>query len=236
MSVKAAAAIFAQQESNLDVLWNNAGAGANNVEIGERTPQDLDPMVGTNCVATLLFTKLLVPQLRAASTTESPARVVWTSSFLAEGASPTNGIDLNLLDKGTTDRVKNYAISKAGTWMLGREFARRYGNDGVVSVIQNPGNLRAGGYDKVPALTMFFIAPLLHEPTFGGYTELYVGLSLDITLEKNGAYVIPWGRLRPDEACPRKDIIHAMAPEEQGGLGYTKKLWEWCELKWKPFV
>jgi hypothetical protein len=35
---------------------------------------------------------------------------------------------------------------------------------------------------------------LLHEAKFGAYTELYAGLSSEITLEKNGAYIIPWGR------------------------------------------
>jgi NAD(P)-dependent dehydrogenase (short-subunit alcohol dehydrogenase family) len=183
-----------------------------------------------------LFTTLLVPQLRAASTPESPSRVGWTSSFLAEGASPTNGIDLDLLDKGTTDKIKNYAISKAGTWMLGREFARRCGRDGIVSVIQNPGNLKNEGWKKVDAVTMFFVKHVLHEPRFGAYTELHAGLSRDITLENNGAYVIPWGRLRPDEGCPRKDILNAMTAEEESGLGYAEKLWDWCELKWKPFV
>jgi NAD(P)-dependent dehydrogenase (short-subunit alcohol dehydrogenase family) len=236
LSVKAAAVSFAQQEAKLDILWNNAGAGANHVEIGDRTVQGFEPMVGANCIATLLFTNLLVPQLHAASTAESPSRVVWTSSFLAEGASPANGIDFSLLAKGTPDRVKNYAASKAGTWMLGREFARRYGKDGIVSTIQNPGNLKTGGYDNVSALTMFFVTPLLQDAKFGGYTELYAGLSPDITLENNGAYVIPWGRLRLDKDCPRKDIINALTPEEDGGLGYTKKLWEWCELQWKPFV
>lgn len=217
-------------------MWNNAGPGGNNVKIGDRTKQDLDPQVGIHCVATLLFTCLLVPQLRAASTAGSSARVVWTASYLAEGASPTNGIDFSLLDTGTSDIVKNYASAKAGSWMLGREFARRYGRDGIVSAIQNPGNLKAGSYDGTPALTMFFIAPLLHEARFGAYTEMYAGLSPDITLDNNGAYVIPWGRVRPDTACPRGDIINAMTPEEDGGLGYGKKFWEWCELKWAPFV
>jgi hypothetical protein len=69
-------------------------------EIGDRTAQDLEPFVGQNCVATLLFTTLLVPQLRAASTAGSNARVVWTPSYLAEGASPVNGVDLSLLEKG----------------------------------------------------------------------------------------------------------------------------------------
>lgn len=105
-----------------------------------------------------------------------------------------------------------------------------------MSVVLNPGNLKNEGWKKLDAFTMFFVKRVLHEPVFGAYTELYAGLSKDITLENNGAYVIPWGRVRRDEECPRKDIIKAMTPEEDGGLGYGKKLWEWCELKWKPFV
>lgn len=235
-SVKKAAETFAQQEGKLDILWNNAGVGGNIAKFGERTVQDLEPVVGANCVGTLLFSTLLVPQLKAASTSNSQARVVWTSSFLAEGASPKNGLDFNLLDLGTSDRTKNYAISKVGTWMLGREFARRYGKDNILSVIQNPGNLKTGAYDGVDRFTMLFINPLLQEPKFGGYTELFAGFSKDISLENNGAFVIPWGRVRPDGESPRKDILNAMTPEEEGGLGYGKKLWEWCEGKWRSFV
>jgi len=162
--------------------------------------------------------------------------VIWTASFLAEAASAVNGVDFELLEKGTKDQTKNYAVSKAGTWILGREFARRYGGEGVLSVVLNPGNLRNEGWKKVDKFTMFFVKHVLFDPVFGAYTQLYAGLSRDITAERNGAYVIPWGRIRGDEACPRKDILNAMLPEEEGGLGYGEKLWEWCEMKWKPFV
>ncbi|KAJ5887319.1 hypothetical protein N7504_011366 [Penicillium tannophilum] len=241
-SVKGAATTFAQQESRLDVLWNNAGTGANLVEVGAKTAQGFEAMVGMHCIATLLFTELVRPQLRvAAAAPETPrgsVRVVWTSSFLAEGASPANGIDFALLDKGTKDRTRNYAISKVGTWMLGRELARRsqLEQDNIVSVVQNPGNLNAGSYAGTGAVAMFFISPLLHDAKFGAYTELYAGLSPEITLEKNGAYVIPWGRIRPDKDCPRRDIITAMASTEDGGLGYPTRFWEWCEEHWKPFL
>lgn len=135
--VKSAAESFAEQEDKLDVLWNNAGTGANAVTIGQRTAQDFEPMIGMHCIATLLFTKLLLPQLRAATTASGGSgktRVVWTSSALAEASSPTNGIDFELLDKGTKNRTENYGASKAGTWILSREFARRYAKDGIVSV------------------------------------------------------------------------------------------------------
>ncbi|KAJ5578004.1 Short-chain dehydrogenase/reductase SDR [Penicillium hispanicum] len=237
-SVKEAAATFAQQETKLDVLWNNAGTGANMVQPGAKTQQGFEAMVGMHCIATLLFTELLLPQLRAAVASSTPGftRVVWTASFLAEGASPPNGIDFSALGRGTSDRTRNYAVSKAGTWMIGREYSRRHRDEGIVSVIQNPGNLRAGTYAGVSPIAMFFINPVLHDPKFGAYTEMYAGLSSEISQETNGAYVIPWGRIRPDEACPRKDIVQAIVPSEQGGLGYASKFWDWCEEQWKPFV
>ncbi|KAF7596253.1 hypothetical protein BBP40_002786 [Aspergillus hancockii] len=67
--ITAAAESFAQKEEKLDVLWNNAGTGANGVTIGQRTAQGLESMIGMHCVATLLFTQLLPPQLRAATAT-----------------------------------------------------------------------------------------------------------------------------------------------------------------------
>ena len=137
--------------------------------------------------------------------------------------------------------MKNYAISKAGTWILSREFARRFGRgsgdgngkDGIISVAQNPGNLKTGEYDGVSALTMVFVKPLLHDARFGAYTELFAGLGEGV---ENGACVVPWGRVRPDSGSPRKDILNAMKRVEDGGLGHGEKFLGWCEEKWKPFV
>jgi NAD(P)-dependent dehydrogenase (short-subunit alcohol dehydrogenase family) len=190
-------------------------------------------MFGVHVVAPLLFTNLLVPQLKAASAGGASARVVWTSSFLAEGITPPNGIDLEHLDKGFPDLTKNYAISKVGNWMVGREFAKRYGKDGIISVTQNPGGLKTNMYVGLPGPATFLINLLfLNEPVFGGYTNLYAAFSPDISLANNGAYVIPWGRLHEDKDSPRKDIINAMMDENKGGLGYPRKIWEYCEGKW----
>ncbi|OQE43038.1 hypothetical protein PENCOP_c003G05762 [Penicillium coprophilum] len=237
--VKAAAKSFAQQEDKLDVLWNNAGTGANMVTIGQRTAQDFEPMIGMHCIATLLFTKLLLPQLRAAATSgeRGKTRVVWTSSALAEAGSPPNGLDFDLLDKGSNKRTDNYGTSKAGTWILSREFARRYAKDGIVSVCLNPGFLKTASFNGTPAAIMFVLNKvLLSDAIYGAYTELYAGLSSDITLENSGSYIIPWGRIRPNEATPRQDLIRAGNSKEEGGLDYGNKFWAWCEGKWNSYV
>ncbi|OJJ48213.1 hypothetical protein ASPZODRAFT_130163 [Penicilliopsis zonata CBS 506.65] len=233
-SVRRAASIFAERESRLDVLWNNAGMGGNRVAVGARTAQNLEAMVGINCVAAQLFTQLLVPQLQAGSEPFSPSasavpsRVIWTSSVLAESGTPAHGIDFDALDEGTQSRVRNYAVSKFGNWMLGAEFARRHPHD-IISVVINPGNLKTKVFDGTSALLMCLLNRVLYEVKLGAYTALYAGLSPEITVEKNGAYIIPWGRIREDKDCARKDLIQALTPVEEGGLGYSGRFWDWCE-------
>lgn len=77
---------------------------------------------------------------------------------------------------------------------------------------------------------------MLHDAIFGAYTELYAGLSPDITLENSGLYIIPWGRIRPNADVPRQDLIKAGDSKEEGGLDYGNKFWTWCEEKWKNYV
>ncbi|KAI1207927.1 uncharacterized protein F4807DRAFT_433757 [Annulohypoxylon truncatum] len=243
-SIKEAARQFAQQEPKLDVLWNNAGIGGNAAKFGEHTTQGLEPLIGINCVGALFFTELLLPQLTASRASETAgsaqqptARVVWVTSALADTMSPKNGIDFDSLDSGIKDRVANYAAAKAGVWILAREFARRHGKDGIISLPVNPGNVRAGSYNGTGAFLMWILNTLmLYDVIYGAYTEAYGGLSPSITLKDNGIYIMPWGRVRYDHDTPRQDIIKAMNSEEEGGLGYGRKLWDWCEAKWKPYV
>lgn len=74
---------------------------------------------------------------------------------------------------------------------------------------------------------MMFLNPLLHEVVFGAYTALYAGLSSDIKVGDNGGYIIPWGRIQ--KSSPRKDIIHAIKSEKEGGGDVAAKFWTWCE-------
>ncbi|KAJ6149516.1 Glucose/ribitol dehydrogenase [Penicillium samsonianum] len=153
----------------------------------------------------------------AASGESGKTRVVWTSSGLAEAGSPPNGVNFDLLDKGTKSLNDNYGTSKAGTWFLSREFARRYAKDGIVSVCLNPGYLKTASFNGTPAPIMFVLNKvLLGDAIYGAYTELYAGLSSDIALENSGSYIIPWGRIRPNKATPRQDLIKAGDSKEGG--------------------
>ncbi|KAI1360164.1 hypothetical protein F5Y08DRAFT_317940 [Xylaria arbuscula] len=237
--VQEAAKTFLQLESRLDVLWNNAGTGGNAVKFGERTAQDFEPLMGMHCIGTLLFTQLLVPALQAAaasqSTTPGSTRVLWLTSNLVDTNAPPNGVDFADLDRGYENGAKNYAASKAGTWILGSEFGRRYGKDGIVSLIVNPGAARAGSYAGTNrALMAVLNVTLLYDTIYGAYAELYAGLSPDVKV--GDQLILPWGRVSPLELAWRQDIVKAIMPENEGGLGYGEKLWNWCESQWRPHV
>lgn len=228
-SVKTAASEFAVQESRLDILWNNAGIGADAVPPQSRTAQGLEKFVGMHCVAALLFTQLLLPQLQyaAKSSHVGTVRVVWLSSIMAESHVPAEGIDFSILAEGCPNNRRNYARSKAGNWILAHEYARRFGRHGIISVAANPGNLKTNAFQGAPSRFMAVANRLfLYDPRFGGYTELYAGFSPDITMENNGAYILPFGRVQPEEQIGRPDILEKLKAEEDN-LG--ENFWRWCE-------
>jgi hypothetical protein len=67
--------------------------------------------------------------------------------------------------------------------------------DGTKSL--NPGNLKTPLQRHVPGWQYAAFSFALHTPIHGAYTELFAGLSPDVTLENNGAWIIPWGRSTP---------------------------------------
>jgi NAD(P)-dependent dehydrogenase (short-subunit alcohol dehydrogenase family) len=225
--VRSAAKTFSEQESRLDILWNNAGVGA--VPVGSKTKQGIEAHMGINVIGPLLLTQLLLPKLQAAAAVspKNSVRVVWSSSWLMESRAPKGGYQLSDIEKGgTNDSHVNYAASKAANWILADETAKRYGEYGILSVVQNPGNLDTQIYNTQPRLMMFFVRNfILYPPKLGGYTELYAGLSPEITEKMPGALIIPWGRIQARN--PRNDIYQAIDE------GKGKELWDWCEKQIK---
>jgi NAD(P)-dependent dehydrogenase (short-subunit alcohol dehydrogenase family) len=226
-SVKAAANDFARQESNLDIIWHNAGIGGSR---GLSTVQNIEGHIGTNCIAPLLFTELLLPQLKAAAKSHGSSRIIWTGSNITETKAPTGGIDFTLISSThSTNPFVDYAGSKVGNYWLAAECARRWGGDGIISVCQNPGNLKSEFYRHQPRWMMLFVNPILWEPKMGAYTELFAGFTDEVAVEKNnGCYIWPWGVVV--EAHSRADI-------EEGVMnGKAKMFWEWCEEKYRPYL
>ncbi|CAI6301100.1 unnamed protein product [Periconia digitata] len=228
-TIKASAAAFASQETRLDKLWNNAGIGGN--PEGTTTAQNIEGHVGVNCIAPLLFTQELLPQLQQAAKTADPGtvRIIWTGSLMIESMAPSEGVQYEHLEKGkTTNSNRDYAMSKVGNWYLAIEAAQRWSKYGITSVVQNPGNLLTNIYSHQPKILMAILKLVLYAPKMGGYTLLYSGFTSDVDIDKNnGAYIRPFGILAPNG---RQDIYKKIA---EGAPG---KFWDWCEKKYQPYL
>ncbi|KAH9203542.1 hypothetical protein DL95DRAFT_529610 [Leptodontidium sp. 2 PMI_412] len=232
-TIKKSAEDFLSKETKLDVLWNNAGVMV--PPQGSTTKQGYELQLGTNNVAPFLFTKLLTPILASTAKASPPGtvRVVWTSSSAAETFSPANGVDMANLDyKNDKSSLHKYGVSKAGNYLHSTEFARRYSGDGILSVSLNPGNLKTDLQRNVPSLMKPVLNLLSHTPIHGAYTELFAGLSSEVTPDKNGAWIVPWGRFMP----LRKDIVAASKTEAEGGTGVAAKFWDWSEEQVKAYI
>ena len=231
-TVKKSAEGFLSKETRLDVLWNNAGVMI--PPQGSKTKQGYEQQLGTNCVAPFLFTKLLTPLLVSTAKSAAPGsvRVVWVSSS-AISRSPPGGVILNNMDyKKDTGAWAKYGISKAGNYYYGTQFAKLHKGDGIISVSLNPGNLKTDLQRHVPRWQMPVINMLVYPPIFGAYTELFAGLSSDVTWEKSGAWIEPWGRFD----AQRADLEKGSKSEADGGTGIAEKFWKWSEEQIKQYA
>ncbi|ORX99037.1 hypothetical protein BCR34DRAFT_628281 [Clohesyomyces aquaticus] len=211
-TIKASVDSFLQKEDRLDVLVNNAGIMVPPIDM--KSAQNYDLQTATNVYGPFLLTQLLLPLLkktvRVAET--GTVRVCWA----ALGGRP------EVL----------YGQSKCANVMLGIEGARRWAGEGVISNSFNPGNLRselARHSNWIQVLIMKFIT---HPVYLGGYTELFSGWSPEITSQKNGCYVIPWGRFGIHNA----ELESYIKPLSEGGPGTAQKLWLACEKVVQPYT
>ncbi|KAK7397651.1 short-chain alcohol dehydrogenase [Neonectria punicea] len=224
---------FLAAEERLDMLFNNAGVMT--PPEGSKTKQGYELQLGTNCVGPFLFTKLLTPLLQstAKSAPKGSVRVVWVSSSAADSLSPRQGYEPDNLDYQKPRSIYfKYGVSKAGNYYHATEFARKYKQDGIISIPLNPGNLHSE-LDRTSAW-WFYGARLFtcYPPINGAYTELFAGLSPDISIEKTGTWVVPWGRFVPI----RSDLQQGSLTEAEGGTGMAEKFWAWSEDQIKPFI
>ncbi|KAL9037637.1 MAG: hypothetical protein Q9214_005614 [Letrouitia sp. 1 TL-2023] len=228
-TIKPAVEAFIALESRLDVLFNNAGLAL--PPHGSVSAQGHELQMATNCLGHYLLTQLLLPTLLQTAESAAPAtvRVVWTSSISVDAQASRSKINIT---SPTLDQQKNYAYSKTGNWFLASSLATQVGSKGLLSVTQNPGNLKTPIMRNVPWILGLILSPILYDAKMGAYTELWAGLSADLRIEDGGRYVVPWGRLHP---CPRQDLLAALKTCEDGGTGAAASFAEYCEKQTAAF-
>ncbi|KAF4578535.1 hypothetical protein EYR36_000342 [Pleurotus pulmonarius] len=176
-AIKQAAAEFLSKEKQLHVLFNNGGVMTPPIE--QTTADDYDLTFGTNALGHFYFTTLLLPTMSAtAKETGLPSRVVTTCSL---GSFFARSIDYETL-KGASNpkRLKKgnqymYAQSKFANLVFAVELARRYSEQGIVSIGVNPGNIQSDLQRYCGTLEHIFIDWMLFPTPMGALTQLYAG-------------------------------------------------------------
>lgn len=237
-TVKEAAREFLAAETRLHVLFNNAGYMASDDKHMEKTAQGYEKQLGINCLGHFLFTKLLTPTLVATAADKSSltneTRVVFVSSLAAEFYHEKQGaLDLSNLDyHQPRSSIVRYGLSKVGVWAYGVEFSRRFKTEGVLGMPLNPGNLRTPLFDSQGFMFRLQVALFHYPPVQGAYTQLFAGLSLEVTADKAGLYVFPFGRFQQ----PCEHLQLAAKPEAEGGSDLPRKFWEWSEKQVEKYL
>jgi len=123
------AAAFAERETRLDILVNNAGANAKG-SLAEMTLADWDTVMNVNVRAAFFLVQHLLPQLKAAASDESPARVINVGSI--------GGLHIPNWE------AHNYNVSKAAIHHLTRSLCKALGKDRITVNAIAPGPFPSG--------------------------------------------------------------------------------------------
>ncbi|KAH6671328.1 hypothetical protein B0J14DRAFT_595818 [Halenospora varia] len=233
-TVGPAAKSFLEACPRLDILFNNAGIAS--APLAYKTAQGLEPHFGTNCAAHHLLTKLLLPALVTTAKTapQNSVRIIWTGSTTIDMIAPPGGIDMLQVRNPSKDRNQHYAASRVGHWYLASEWDKRFCNkEGLINVVQNPGNLKTRTWRTTPWYLYYLVAPVLYPGINGAYTNLWAAFGDKIALEDGVRHVAPFGRFHPH---PREDMVLALKEVEEGGSGRASEFWHWCEEVTKDFV
>jgi retinol dehydrogenase 12 len=94
--------------------------------------------MGTNCLGPLLFTLCLLPVLKKTARTAAPGsvRVTWAGSLGVEMYAPKGGVEFN--ESGAPKVLGSrldYGQSKVGNMLIVSEFAKRFSEDGIITVV-----------------------------------------------------------------------------------------------------
>ncbi|KAN0116537.1 NAD-P-binding protein [Russula decolorans] len=221
-AIKAAAEEFVDKESELHVLYNNAGVMYTPVD--KVTEQGYDMQFGTNVLGHFYLTKLLLPVLTATAK-NSPAgtvRVVNVSSLSHYNRAP-EGIRWSSVSPGNNSleareklgTIKLYGQSKLGNILFSNELARRYGGEGIVSISLHPGVIKTDLTRYLGTLVQRLGRMIAYPVSYGAISSLYAGTA-PAASELNGKYLTTWARVTlPDSQALDSEL--------------GKKMWEWCE-------
>ncbi|KAG8742088.1 hypothetical protein FRC10_002024 [Ceratobasidium sp. 414] len=197
--------------------------------VGEKTADGYDLQFGTNVLGHYFFTNLLLPTLihtaKNSPLARGHARVINTSSS-AVYLGPKKGIVWETLGvDAASDAARKrlgawelYNQSKKGNVLFSNQLAKRYVDQGIVSVSLNPelaGNIKTELQRHLAGPTSWVLDLILHHASYGALTQLWAGTMPDGE-QHSGKFLIPWARVGDAGAFARDEEL-------------AEKLWAWLE-------
>jgi hypothetical protein len=110
---------------------------------------------------------------------------------------------------------------------LASQLASQVGEEVILSVTLNPGNVKSALVRYLLAAARVVVFPLLYKAVHVAYTRLWASLSSDLSIKHEGNYIIPWGRVYPS---PNPKLAASLAKEENDGTG-AAKIFELCDTQ-----
>jgi len=173
-AVRKLAAEVAARHERLDVLVNNAGAGARGRPV---TSDGFEWLFGVNHLAPFLLTNLLLDKLKASA----PARVVVVAS-MAYRRAVIDFDDMNW-QRRKYSGLQAYGASKLANILFTLELARRLAGSGVTANCLHPGVVATNIFNKLGLLGRLFTLlakPWLLTSQEGAKTSIYLASSPEV--------------------------------------------------------
>ncbi|KAK0542417.1 short-chain alcohol dehydrogenase [Tilletia horrida] len=212
----AAAQEFLSQASRLDILVLSAGVM---FPPKDSVSGDGYELQFSTTLGHFAFARDLVDLMIKTASTSPPAsvRMVWVSSSAHFAFLGPKGIDYeSIKDPKHVGNKAHYGQSKLASVQLANEFAKRYGQAGLLSVSLHPGNIQTDLQRHTKGLEGFLIGKLLNPTWMGALTSLYAAASPEVTMADNAAYFVPWAR--------KHKASHAKAADPQA----MTQTWDYC--------
>ncbi|KAK0559599.1 short-chain alcohol dehydrogenase [Tilletia horrida] len=212
----AAAQQFLSQASRLDILVLSAGVM---FPPKDSVSGDGYELQFSTTLGHFAFARDLVDLMIKTASTSPPAtvRMVWVSSSAHFAFLGAKGIDYeSIKDPKRVGNKAHYGQSKLASVQLANEFAKRYGQAGLLSVSLHPGNIQTDLQRHTKGLEGFLIGKLLNPTWMGALTSLYAAASPEVTMADNAAYFVPWAR--------KHKASHAKAADPQA----MTQTWDYC--------
>lgn len=225
-STQAAAATFRASSDRLDILVNNAGIMA----MPEGLTEDgYEIQLGTNHLGHALFTKLLLPTLKAtaAATSPSDVRVLFLSS-VGEALAPKDSYHL---DKAKTTMPHlgtwtRYGQSKLANVHYSAALAKRHPDIKFISV--HPGIVKTNlgytfmnSYGSLMFRVITFVADMFAVSVEkGALNQLWAATSRDV---ESGVFYHPVGVTGKGSALSNDEAVR-------------EQLWEWTEKELESYT